>query len=152
MSVELQSRLEDRMLDSSAPRGVDYPDHGLAEEALIRDLARIPWAPDSPSLGDSWPRNTAWNEAIVLLLLGHLASRAGVDEYGVPPWEDDDSGWETTVERAGPPLTVYYPRSDASQVFRWRLHAPLGALFLADEWSRIDQADTMRIGETLRLR
>jgi hypothetical protein len=148
MTDELQTRLENRILDASAARGNSNPDHGLAEEALSRDAARIPWAPHAPIW--SVPSNAAWNEAIAWIFFTHLAPESNTPLFGIPPWEDTATGWGIRGW-PGRAIVIDFPPADAAQVFRWRLHAPVGATFLADNWSRLAWDDTMRLSETLRL-
>jgi hypothetical protein len=148
ISPELQETLGRRVLDPASARGTESPDHGLAEEALIRDLARVPWAPHGPKWNE--PCNSAWIEAIVWLCLQGLAAQSDVPGFGNPPWMDSESGWELEVQSVHE-RTVYYPRSHTECVFRWRLHAPIGTAFLRDGWSRIDEPETMSLDGSLRL-
>lgn len=147
MSSTMQERLDRRILDLSSGRNGDNPDHGLAEEGLIRDLARVPWAPHSPNWSEG--RTSVWTDAIIALFLREFAEQLNLPASSTPPWLVSGSDWELDEHTA---FSIYYPTSEAERVFRWRLHAPVGTAFHADEWSRVGDGRTTRLGETLRLR
>lgn len=151
LPVDDEHRLGERILEDARPVGA-RPDHGLAEEGFLRDLARVPWSPDAPDWGDLDTNvNHAWREVILELLLARHAAAGGIEVYPPVPWENPDSGWDREVAVGPGPESIRYPLDGNREVFRRRLQAPLGTDFLPKLYSRWEHDETMRLEETLRI-
>jgi hypothetical protein len=141
ISVEAQAWLDERMLEVARPKHANVPpNHSIAEQAYLRELARVPWAPDAPNWSPGNEANWAWRTELVDML-----SRAIK-----PPWQTPSSMWSLVVEPNGN-RTVRYPEQQEGQVLRWRLREAAGTVFLRDAKSQIGFSESMKLGETLRL-